>query len=94
MAPPTIPPKPFTVHKGGTQLVSPLYSLIPLDLRAPSTSLQSDLLPHLDPHVPTLFLAECVFCYMNPGQSEDIIKWFGTTFDSVVGVAYEMCGLK
>jgi [phosphatase 2A protein]-leucine-carboxy methyltransferase len=49
---------------------------------------------HLDPALPTLFLAECVFCYMEPQASESVISWFGRTFEQCVGVVYEMCGLK
>jgi [phosphatase 2A protein]-leucine-carboxy methyltransferase len=98
MAPPSgpsIPPKPYSIGKGGTSLLSPIYSLIPLDLRAsPAAQLEDEVLPLLDPQLPTLFLAECVFCYMSPKLSEEVVQWFGKTFNRVVGVVYEMCGLK
>lgn len=101
---PTMPPPgqhSYKVSKGGTQLSSPLYTLIPLDLRPspyePTSSISSILsdhvLPQLNPGLPTLFLAECLFPYMPPEDSKQIIKWFGETFGSCMGVVYEMVGL-
>lgn len=95
------PGHPYTVSKGGTQLSSPLYTLLPLDLRPspsePASSISAILshhvLPQLDPRLPTLFLAECLFPYMSPEDSREIIKWFGETFCSCMGVVYEMVGL-
>ncbi|WWD16185.1 hypothetical protein CI109_100610 [Kwoniella shandongensis] len=58
-----------------------------------SEILTSTLLPHLDPTLPTLFLAECLFPYMPPGDSEAVISWFGNEFERCVGVVYEMVGL-
>jgi [phosphatase 2A protein]-leucine-carboxy methyltransferase len=34
-----------------------------------------------------------VLCYMEPEESEALIRWFGR-FKSCVGVVYEMCGLE
>ena len=94
MLPPSIPSKPYKVEKGGTQLTGECYILLPLDLRSsPTTSLDQHLLPHVDPSKPVLFLAECVFCYMQPEMSREILGWFGNTFQTVAGVIYEMCGL-
>ncbi|KAJ9110608.1 hypothetical protein QFC22_006707 [Naganishia vaughanmartiniae] len=93
-----------------------MYALIPLDLRQdlPPIPTESDpnpvhpltkhLLPFLDPTVPTLFLAECLFCYMPPSASASAIDWFGSVFSrpagpdgpeggGCMGVVYEMCGL-
>lgn len=86
--------KPYTISKGGTQLLSDIYTLLPLDLKSsPSTTLTEELLPLLDTSLPTLFLAECVLCYLTPGIGEEIIDWFGQ-FDDCAGVIYEMCGLE
>ncbi|WVN86605.1 uncharacterized protein L203_101773 [Cryptococcus depauperatus CBS 7841] len=101
MAPPSSFKSPYTISKGGTRLASPLYDLIPLDLRSstdqPSQTisdiLSSELLPLLDPSLPTLFLAECLFPYMLPQDSQEIVKWFGKTFGQCMGVVYEMVGL-
>lgn len=80
---------------GGTQLSSPIYTLLPLDLRqSPSETLSREVLPLLDPNVPTLYLAECVFCYLRPEVNEEIISWFSDRFESCMGVVYEMCGLE
>jgi [phosphatase 2A protein]-leucine-carboxy methyltransferase len=87
--------KPYRISQGGTRLSSEVYELLPLDLRSnPLDSLTTHLAPLLDPEVPTLFLAECVFCYMRPGDSMGVIKWFGERFEKCVGVVYEMCGLE
>lgn len=87
--------KPYMISKGGTQLSSEIYSLLPLDLKgSPATTLSAEVLPLLDPSLPTLFLAECVLCYLHPEVGEEIISWFGETFANCAGVIYEMCGLK
>ncbi|TYJ58132.1 leucine carboxyl methyltransferase 1 [Cryptococcus floricola] len=100
---PTLPgpgSKSYSIAQGGTELSSSLFDLIPLDLRPGSSSsksipstLSAELLPHLDPSLPTLFLAECLFPYMPPEDSEAIVGWFGETFKDCVGVVYEMVGL-
>jgi [phosphatase 2A protein]-leucine-carboxy methyltransferase len=95
--------KQYKVSQGGTRLDAEVYHLVPLDLRQhssqPGDALSETLLPLLDPTLPTLFLAECLFCYMAPEESAAIIEWFGNVFggDSgggCMGVVYEMCGLE
>ncbi|KAG8741205.1 carboxy methyl transferase for protein phosphatase 2A [Ceratobasidium sp. 414] len=90
------------LERGGTALRSQLYHLLPLDLRA-STSALSPLTtssadpsssPPLDPGLPTLFIAECVFVYMLPGESSAIVQWFAETFNRTAGIVYEMFGLQ
>lgn len=90
--------KPYKVSQGGTRLDGEGYHLIPLDLRE-SSFLESTLLPLLDTTLPTLFLAECLFCYMAPAESHAVIEWFGNVFGAegkggCMGVVYEMCGLE
>ncbi|WVR05428.1 hypothetical protein IAU60_002443 [Kwoniella sp. DSM 27419] len=108
-AQPAVPhPQPYQVSQGGTRLDSPIYTLLPLDLRPPSLQpetppdsspqsiaqiLDTHLLPLLDPQLPTLFLAECLFPYMPAEDSRAIVGWFGSRFGRAVGVVYEMCGL-
>ncbi|KAL5638261.1 hypothetical protein ACGC1H_005076 [Rhizoctonia solani] len=88
------------IELGGTGLSSPAYHLIPLDLRdgvpalssLVSTSSTAD--PPLDPGLPTLFIAECVFVYMPPSASDAILQWFSNTFGRTAGIVYEMFGLQ
>lgn len=93
----------YKVSQGGTRLDAEVYHLVPLDLRQHSSqagdALSETLLPLLDPTLPTLFLAECLFCYMAPEESAAIIEWFGNVFGGdggggCMGVVYEMCGLE
>jgi [phosphatase 2A protein]-leucine-carboxy methyltransferase len=113
LSPPTIggtPAKP-TISQGGSRLDTPMYTLLPLDLRIPNEVRQNEpanirpyedpltekLLSLLDPNLPTLFLAECVYCYMQAEESEKILKWFADQFGDkggCVGIMFEMCGLE
>lgn len=86
--------KAFTVSHGGAALTSSNYALLPLDLREGISGLQTELLPLLDPSKPTLFLAECVFCYMTPEDNRAVIEWIGETFNHSAVVLYEMTGLE
>lgn len=93
------------VSQGGSRLDTPLYTLLPLDLRIkkdPQAQAQEidplDALSILlNPDLPTLFLAECVYCYMQPEESGRVIEWFAAKFGGrggCLGVLYEMCGLE
>jgi [phosphatase 2A protein]-leucine-carboxy methyltransferase len=93
--------KPYKVTQGGARLDGDVYHLLPVDLRQQvfQDVLSETLLPLLDPTVPTLFLAECLFCYMAPEESAAVIEWFGKVFGDdggggCMGVVYEMCGLE
>jgi [phosphatase 2A protein]-leucine-carboxy methyltransferase len=105
------PPSKPSISQGGSRLDTPIYTLLPLDLRIPSElrqdastdkeggedALTDKLLNLLDPNLPTLFLAECVYCYMQPQESERILKWFADQFGDkggCVGIMFEMCGLE
>lgn len=94
MPPPPLPAKAYTVSQGGAALTSSNYALLPFDLREGISGLQDRLLPLLDSSKPTLLLAECVFCYMEPEDSRAVIEWFGDTFKLSAAVIYEMCGLE
>lgn len=80
---------------GGTSLHSPIYNLLPIDLRhPPSNGLAPQVSSLLDPTLPTLVLCECVLAYLLPATSEELLTWFGEHCQSVLGVAiYEMFGL-
>ena len=80
---------------GGTSLQSPIYNLLPVDLRhPPATGLEPHVAPLLDPTLPTLVLCECVLAYLLPSTSDGLISWFREHCKNVLGVAiYEMFGL-
>jgi [phosphatase 2A protein]-leucine-carboxy methyltransferase len=89
---------------GGTGLTSPIYTLHPLDLRnPPETTLAPLLQPFpntsvsaLNPDLPTIFLAECVFVYLPPTATHALINFFTSTFHApgCAAVIYEMFGLS
>lgn len=84
---------------GGTSLLSPLYFLLPGDLRDLS-SLSSALLsfsnPILDPALPTLLLAECVLVYLPPSATSELLVWFASMFEKEgsAAVSYDPFGLQ
>jgi [phosphatase 2A protein]-leucine-carboxy methyltransferase len=82
--------------KNGNALTSSVYHLRPLDLREPPERSLTQVMQDcgLSRDLPTLFLAECVFVYMNPSASDAVIRWFGDSFDIVGGIIYEMFGLN
>lgn len=92
---------------GGTSLHSPVYHLLPADMRVPPaealasimTEPGSDGNPILSSKFPTLLLFECVLAYMSPEASDAIVKWFVDYFsetpNGVLGsIVYEMFGLE
>ena len=84
----------LSADQGGTSLLSSVYSLIPGDLRA-FDELHAKLQSILDPEIPTLILAECVFIYMGTKCSSDVLKWFAQGY-SKAGLAcllYDPVGL-
>jgi [phosphatase 2A protein]-leucine-carboxy methyltransferase len=92
------------ISRGGTQLETETYALLPIDLRVSpptghSTTKSSSqtldaLVDYVDTSIPTLIIAECVFCYMAPKESADVLSWFASKFENAVAVVYEMCGLE
>jgi hypothetical protein len=85
---------------------SPVYHLIPADLRLPPSEALVALLspspvsqpgaPILSPNLPTLLLFECVLVYMEPSASGALIQWFAEYFTDrapLGGLVYEMFGL-
>jgi len=83
---------PCSAVGGGTGLDSPLYTLLPCDLRD-LPALTAALAPHLDPSLPTLLLAECVFVYVPPIDVSNLLRWFATTFAQGASVSYDPFGL-
>jgi [phosphatase 2A protein]-leucine-carboxy methyltransferase len=100
-------PAQVLLAQGGAALHSPIYHLVPSDLRLPpsealgkllsSTSWQSGSTePLLSPVLPTLLLFECVLAYITPEVSATLLRWFVDYLkDGAVGcVVYEMFGLN
>lgn len=48
---------------------------------------------HLDLTLPTLVMAECVFVYMNPEKSSEIIKYFSDKFSILGFLNYEQINI-
>jgi [phosphatase 2A protein]-leucine-carboxy methyltransferase len=96
------------VENGGTALHSPVYHLLPADLRLSPTQTMGVLVETsasdgsiiLSPELPTLLIFECVLVYMTPASSTAVLQWFVDYFASsqipgVLGsVVYEMFGLS
>ncbi|TFY57730.1 hypothetical protein EVG20_g8426 [Dentipellis fragilis] len=97
------PSESVKIGNGGTSLHSPVYNLIPVDLRKPPSESLAPLLagssdPLLLPNVQTLLLFECVLAYMSPEASDAVIQWFAEYAlqdgaGSVGSIVYEMFGL-
>ncbi|KAI0090717.1 leucine carboxyl methyltransferase [Irpex rosettiformis] len=93
------------IVNGGTGLHSPVYHLLPADLRLPPSEAMKVLTESsasgadvvLSPDLPTLLVFECVLVYMTPDASYALVQWFTDYFvssDAVLGaVVYEMFGL-
>ncbi|GAA5915756.1 hypothetical protein JCM6882_003846 [Rhodosporidiobolus microsporus] len=97
------------IEQGGLGLSSPLYALLPGDLRSlssltasllsppPSSSPSEPAEPLLDPFLPTLLLLECVTIYLNPEVTDAVLSWFTSTFGGARGsavVSYDPFGLE
>ncbi|KZT21057.1 leucine carboxyl methyltransferase [Neolentinus lepideus HHB14362 ss-1] len=96
-------PEDIKLGSGGMALHSPIYHLIPADLRLPPSETLSSALatpgsPLLSPSLPTLLLFECVLVYMSPEASCSLIQWFTDYFSQgsgpLGGIVYEMFGLS
>lgn len=93
---------------GGTALHSPVYHLLPADLRRPPSESIAPLITTADngasallsPELPALLLFECVLVYMTPEASAALIQWFVDYFAQsqvdtlLASIVYEMFGLN
>jgi len=70
------------------QLLSPLYNLVAADLRNVENLTNALHSANFDESSPTLFLSECVLIYLEPEESENIIKWAGSLNEAMF-VTYE-----
>lgn len=95
-------PANITLVNGGTSLHSPVYHLLPVDLRQDPAETLAPLLSQdtngslLDPALPTLLLFECVLCYLAPEKSSRLLLWFKNYIQPLAAfgcIIYEMFGL-
>lgn len=47
----------------------------------------------LDKNLPTIFIAECVLVYLHTEETEQILKWAGTSFRNAVFLNYEQVNM-
>jgi [phosphatase 2A protein]-leucine-carboxy methyltransferase len=84
--------------KDGASLRAPCYNILPGDLSQLPKELGELLLDGsealLDRTCDTLFLAECVFIYLDPSVSNSIVRWCCSSFPSSMIVLYDPIGFK
>ncbi|KAG8991002.1 carboxy methyl transferase for protein phosphatase 2A [Tulasnella sp. JGI-2019a] len=82
------------IEKGGTDLSASVYNLLSADLRRDLVQLYAALLSLLSPDQPTIVVAECIFPYVDPSTSTQVLQWFTGTFPEVGAIVYEMFNLE
>jgi len=70
------------------------YHLLGADLRQLSELEQKLDTVHLDITLPTLILVECVFVYMIPEKSAELIKFFAEKFPTIAFLNYEQVNVE
>jgi len=72
-----------------SSLIGTVYSIVNGDL-ADLDQVISNLEPcELDPSIPTLLISECVFIYMEPKDSNALMKWATSNFETCATMVYE-----
>jgi tRNA wybutosine-synthesizing protein 4 len=82
------------IGENNTYLKSNNYSLVPVDLRKLDNFLKMAELVGIDLKAPTLVFAECVLIYLPTKNSNEIMKYFADSFDTVYFMNWEMMRLK
>lgn len=78
----------------GKDLITPLYSLVSVDLRNLSDLDRKLDECKIDRSLPTLFLAECVLVYMSIEHSSTLLNHLTTNFERCSFLNYEMVNLN
>jgi O-methyltransferase involved in polyketide biosynthesis len=73
--------------EGGARVDAEGYHVRTCDLRDLGSVEQN--VSMLDRSLPTLFLSECVLVYLEPGDSNSLLRWVARTFSTAVAVTYE-----
>ncbi|XP_054851032.1 leucine carboxyl methyltransferase 1 [Eublepharis macularius] len=86
-------------HSGESLLIdahsldSSRYAIIAADLRE-LPKLEEHLKKcGMDPHLPTLLIAECVLIYMTPEHSACLLRWASSTFLAAMFINYEQVNM-
>ena len=74
---------------GAGRIQAPGYCLLPGDLRDVQGIQQLLLQAGLQPHLPTLVLAECVLVYMEPQHSAQLLRCLGDLLPTAACLVYE-----
>lgn len=79
---------------GGISIDSQDYALVGADLRNWSGVVEHLLSMGFDLTLPTLFLSECLFVYMEPKESDAILQWISGYMSHAVCLVYEPTELQ
>ncbi|KAJ1564387.1 hypothetical protein HK096_008231 [Nowakowskiella sp. JEL0078] len=79
----------FKLLSGGTQLHGKEYHLIAADLREYGNLTDILTANNFDSNLPTLFLSECLFVYLDPHVSENIVSWASQLCPTAVFVNFD-----
>jgi len=78
------------VDETSSGLFTPKYVLSYCDLReVDSLNELLGRIPGFSFETPTLFISECVLCYVKPCDSNPLLRWMSYKFDSCAFVSYE-----
>ncbi|XP_075035446.1 leucine carboxyl methyltransferase 1 [Mixophyes fleayi] len=86
-------------HTGESLLIdahsldSSRYSIIGADLRSLKDMEEKLKKFGMDPHLPTLLVAECVLVYMTTEQSAGLLRWASSTFPTAMFITYEQVNM-
>ncbi|XP_060116507.1 leucine carboxyl methyltransferase 1 [Heteronotia binoei] len=74
-------------------LDSSRYAIISADLRELPKLDENLKKCNMDPHLPTLLMAECVLIYMTPEHSAGLLRWASSTFSAAMFINYEQVNM-
>lgn len=77
------------VRLSPTDLHAPNYHIMGVDLRNIEEVENKLQQAEVDFKMPTILLAECVLVYIEPQNSQNLLKWLARRFESAVLVNYE-----
>ncbi|CAI5792445.1 leucine carboxyl methyltransferase 1 isoform X1 [Podarcis lilfordi] len=75
-------------------LDSSRYAIVGADLRELPKLEEKLKKCNMDPHLPTLLLAECVLIYMTQDHSANLLKWVAGLFQTAMFINYEQVNMS